>query len=528
MNTNICTICDSKKFQYFSKQYKKKSIKKYVVEDEHLYQCEECGTITVLPKKKFNFEKDGDRYYGQMRLSSNQRDGLLHHIKYSQVPKYDFFRKEILDKKFNQYKKWLDIGSCGYATTFINYDFITIEPDKQMVSLGKELFDDEKIFCSDLISFKTEQKFDAVLFNHSFYCIANPSSTIEKIDKLLVKDGLILVGIGHIFMDAVFTKDAKISSIEDILLGETQKIYYCKESLQYLFNSFSYEIVDDFFMKHDVPVKNSTTRYLVFKKTENVKPNNNMKILAKKKIEDTLEIYKKQFYEETKINFDKLNNKNNIFIGDKKLLYSVCNNFDLTDIHGFIDYKEEITNIEINKIKFLDYSVLSDNNINNIVILDLKNANEILEILENTIKTYKTIYYPTRQLSLNSLFYNIKLQKYISNTFEFESYQTIYAKMYKKILFKMKKDINKIAIFGTAKAGMIAFNICKRFNLEVECFIDDNKQGFYQDTMIPIVSKELFALKFAVSVGLILKGPSQKGLDVKQLCELDIIEVINI
>ena len=102
MNNNTCAICSSKKFQYFSEQYRKKSEKKYLVLDEHLYQCEECGTITVLPKKKFNFEKDGDRYYGQMRLSEDEKHGLLNHVKFSQVPKYDFFRKEILDKKFNK------------------------------------------------------------------------------------------------------------------------------------------------------------------------------------------------------------------------------------------------------------------------------------------------------------------------------------------------------------------------------------------------------------------------------------------
>ncbi len=41
----------------------------------------------------------------------------------------------------------------------------------------------------------------------------------------------------------------------------------------------------------------------------------------------------------------------------------------MTNIQGFIDYKEEITNININKIKFLDYSVLNDKNIKNIVII---------------------------------------------------------------------------------------------------------------------------------------------------------------
>ena len=240
MNTNACPICKSKEFEYFSKQYKKKIKEKLIIQNEALYQCIECGTITVLPKKKFDYKKDGNRYYGQMRLSEDEESGLLEHIKFAQVPKYDFFRKEILDIKFPQYKKWLDVGSCGYSTTFVNYDFTTIEPDIHMVSLGQNLFDEKKIFCSDLISFETEQKFDAILFNHSFYCISTPYSTLKKDDKLLEENGLIFVGIGHVFMDAIFTHDANISSVEDILLGQTQKIYYCPENLQYLFGILSY------------------------------------------------------------------------------------------------------------------------------------------------------------------------------------------------------------------------------------------------------------------------------------------------
>lgn len=526
MNTNACPICKSKEFEYFSKQYKKKIKEKLIIQNEALYQCIECGTITVLPKKKFDYKKDGNRYYGQMRLSEDEESGLLEHIKFAQVPKYDFFRKEILDIKFPQYKKWLDVGSCGYSTTFVNYDFTTIEPDIHMVSLGQNLFDEKKIFCSDLISFETEQKFDAILFNHSFYCISTPYSTLKKADKLLEENGLIFVGIGHVFMDAIFTHDANISSVEDILLGQTQKIYYCPENLQYLFGRLSYELVHDFLVKHNVPCENCTTRYLVFKKNQHMQPNQSLKFYGKEKINSTLTYYKDFFYKHAKINLERFNTKNTLFIGSKNLIFEANSNFNLESIFGFIDYDEEVKNCTINAIDFIDYRELKNDNIDSIIILDLKRLDEILDTLENRYETYKDIYYPTRQLSSGSLYYEIKLEKYISNTLEFKHYSTIYNRLYRQIKSQIENKTKNVAIFGTAKAGKVAYEICKRFNLHVECFIDDYVEGEYLETGIPIVTKELFFLKYASRIGLILKGPDQKGLDTNRLFNINVLETI--
>lgn len=238
MNKNVCAACNGKEFQVVTSQFKKVKNEKFIVEDESLYQCNKCGTLNALPIKEFDFEKDGDRYYSQMRLSHEEKDGLLEHIKLSQVPKYDFLRDNVLSKKFKNYKKWLDVGSCGYATTFSKFDFTTIEPDKQMVSLAKELFDCNKIFCSDLISFNCLEKFDAILFNHSFYCVANTTDTLQKINQLLNNQGIVLIGIGHIFMDAVFTQDAIIRSVEDIFVGKLIRCIIQKRVWSTFFNDF--------------------------------------------------------------------------------------------------------------------------------------------------------------------------------------------------------------------------------------------------------------------------------------------------
>ena len=523
MNNNICAVCNNKEFKYFSQQYRKIKSKKITVHTESLYQCQKCGTLNVLPIKKSDFIDDGERYYGQMRFSKEDEDGLLEHIKFSQVPKYDYLRQEVLTKKFSKYKKWLDVGSCGYPTTFIDFDFTTIEPDRHMVALSKELFDEAKIFCSDLISFQTKEKFDAIIFNHSFYCIANPSQTIKKIDTLLNHDGIIVIGIGHIFMDAKFTSDAKILSIEDILLGETHKVYYTKESLEYLFNKFSYALIDDFFMNHNIPAYGNATKYLVFKKNKNLIKNSTE--FSTLKITTILESYKHQFYAKATKNLEKFNTNDTVFIGNKELFFDVNQTFKLFNIFGFLSFNENIYDVNINNINLIQYKDLKNKKIKNIVILDLQISSEILNILENKHDVYQNIYLPIRKLSSNSLYINIGLEKYISNTFDFQVYETRYNKILKKILLQSKKGKQGIVIFGTANAAHIAYNICTILNLNIICFIDDNQTGLYKNTVIPIVTRKIFKEKFSSITGLILKGPDQNGLNMKSLYNCNIMEI---
>lgn len=87
------------------------------------------------------------------------------------------------------------------------------------------------------------------------------------------------------------------------------------------------------------------------------------------------------------------------------------------------------------------------------------------------------------------------------------------------------QNIHRGAIFGSAKAGEIAFEICSRYGIEVVCFIDDYKKGFHMG--VEIVSYDEFLEKYYDKVDAILLGPSQKG-NIRERAEIKkpIVDII--
>lgn len=67
----------------------------------------------------------------------------------------------------------------------------------------------------------------------------------------------------------------------------------------------------------------------------------------------------------------------------------------------------------------------------------------------------------------------------------------------------------KVAIFGAAYAGELAKIFADEAGIEVLCFIDDNKEGFYKGK--EIVNVEYFNHFLSDRCDFILVGPSQKG-----------------
>jgi len=59
-------------------------------------------------------------------------------------------------------------------------------------------------------------------------------------------------------------------------------------------------------------------------------------------------------------------------------------------------------------------------------------------------------------------------------------------------LTDIMKEGAKLAIFGTAKAAEITYNMCKDF-ADIICFIDDFKDGKIKD--IEVVNREDFKVK---------------------------------
>jgi hypothetical protein len=70
-------------------------------------------------------------------------------------------------------------------------------------------------------------------------------------------------------------------------------------------------------------------------------------------------------------------------------------------------------------------------------------------------------------------------------------------------------DVKKIAIFGSAKAAMIAKDFFDAACIEIVCFVDDFVAGAIQD--IPIVKWDKFVDFYQEKCSHIVKGPMQSG-----------------
>jgi hypothetical protein len=87
------------------------------------------------------------------------------------------------------------------------------------------------------------------------------------------------------------------------------------------------------------------------------------------------------------------------------------------------------------------------------------------------------------------------------------------------------KDDYSCAIFGTGKAGNIAFEFCEEYDIKITCFVDDYKIGEIGET--PIVNRHTFKDMYENSIDFVLKGPYQNGAfeSTKPVVELPLVLV---
>lgn len=88
-----------------------------------------------------------------------------------------------------------------------------------------------------------------------------------------------------------------------------------------------------------------------------------------------------------------------------------------------------------------------------------------------------------------------------------------------------KKSNYTCVIFGTEKAGEIAYDFCCKYNIKVLSFIDDFKTGYFKN--IPIYNRTDFVQTLLPKYDLdfVLKGPFQRGVVDKDELNLPIIHL---
>lgn len=427
-NISQCPVCDGVDFEYVFRAFTKPDHEEFSFLNEYYLECNCCGTTIKSPLEvqKEDFINYGKNYYDQMTEKAKAEESIINHIKFAQIPVYNTF-KRFIDKNFpaNHYSKWLDVGSAGYPTTFEEYCFTTIEPDNRTVEIGKRLFKESNIVCSILDNFASNEKFDGIVFHHSFYCLPNPNDAIQKCKELLSDNGIVIIAIGQFFMDtpAVF-EDNLYNRVEDIYRGETLSVYYNPFSLEYIFRKHGFCLEKTSMLKHeDFMNPEYSSRYFVFKRTNNISKENGLLSQSFQFSTKLLLQNYKRLMIETKNTLEQYNSDKVLFIGNFDLFNQLNNLMKLDEIYGFIDINNICSNkYKINGVEVLPYSdVYQLKEDIKIVVCSYTQQDSILRKTIGHLEN--DIFIPTRKSNINFLFFTYRGKDVLTKAFILKSYK---------------------------------------------------------------------------------------------------------
>lgn len=182
----------------------------------------------------------------------------------------------------------------------------------------------------------------------------------------------------------------------------------------------------------------------------------------------------------------------------------------------YIDMQAATLYKYITDVEYSDINKYISKNITNLIYnyIDQKNYKKIIYL----VTKYNKI---LNRSCISSLLINLICKNKLNiNVSEEEFLNKI--KVYIFSLFGINEN-QKLAIFGSKKAGNIAYSICKFFNLNVTMFIDDFCDGDIHG--IPIIKYENIK-NIEKYVDLIIVGPEQKGdIDSRVPSEVKVIKL---
>jgi len=511
-----CPVCGCKEhrfvFPFITDPYHTKHTKLEANSD--ISACEICGTLFQTPAMKFtnmSFEESGKIYYDRTTGTDNSefRNGVIYHSRYGQEPHYNTLRKLILSD-FPEKREWLDVGSSGSPTAFEDINFTTIEPDPRVVEIGRELYNKDRIHCSTIEYFRSETEFDGIVFNHSLYCIPEPAAALQKAHELLNDDGILVIAISDYFMG---TPSGFINNdyerIEDILRGETMRVYYNPHSLSYLAALHGFRLHKDIILEHDrisAYSKGLCSRLFIFSKAPKTAKQELLKLsneYMKKKFEDIFDYFNQKTVE----TLQGLNSVSTWLVGDENILQDIARTYDT----GSIQKGSNVTG-----------------NIFNIIVASFSDTkSNISQLLQSFVPPVSTkILIPCRTSTINRFhgtvdgkmqpIKSLVLKELSPEQFELffpfddnsnENIRKYYAiHEHPEIL-----EGSKIIILGSARAAEEVIRFAHLLNAEILCMTDDFNSCVNEETGKPIVSWDTMLSKYLSSADMVVMGKHQNG-----------------
>ena len=138
---------------------------------------------------------DNEHFYkGYTKIRNNK-------LSYNEMIEMPVMKEELPEIKG---KKVLDIG-CGMGK-FIQYmlelnpeQIVGLDISNNMINNAKEHIQDERVtfVVSNILSYETEIKFDVIVSSLAFHYIEDFNLLMEKLNKLLANDGILLFSTEH-------------------------------------------------------------------------------------------------------------------------------------------------------------------------------------------------------------------------------------------------------------------------------------------------------------------------------------------
>ena len=162
----------------------------------------------VLMTKPVLSEKDLFKYYDSSKyISHNKGRGLFNRL-------FDFFSKRMLRKKFNMIKPYIKQNSLVADFGCGNGGFLSFVSKKGLNTVGIENNPTAIKGCR-LKKLKThkslndiKQNVNFISFWHSFEHVSNYNEILTQLNKLLKKDGVVLIALPNFLSyDAIYYKD---------------------------------------------------------------------------------------------------------------------------------------------------------------------------------------------------------------------------------------------------------------------------------------------------------------------------------
>ncbi|HPN31738.1 MAG TPA: class I SAM-dependent methyltransferase [bacterium] len=283
-----CPICGSDKTEIFSKYYFKSLF-------THRYKCLDCGIIFSYP---FINELELTKFYSE---NYSEFDGQQKLYCKENITKLIEDNKKNIDNIFGKtdQKKFrlLDAG-CGPGTFSkaaeeIGWEVVSSELSGKNIEFCKNHLGLKNVYQISPDKLEYENYFHAVELWHVLEHVINAKSFLEKLNKMIVKNGIIHIGVPNI--DNMYYKIIRIyqqlrGKIPDIGTSPEHTFEFNEKSLVLLLKKCGFKILkaNIFEPENDLEINKTPVKYLIFKfiriidKLKILKIGRHLEILAEK------------------------------------------------------------------------------------------------------------------------------------------------------------------------------------------------------------------------------------------------------